>query len=97
MGFWGNMMNGWGYGPGVNGYGYSGGYWWMGLLGMAFQLIFWLALIGIGVYFYRRYANRIPTGTGTFGRSNALDILRERYARGEIDAEEYQRRRQDLE
>lgn len=92
MNYWGNMMNGWGYSPGA---GYYGGYWWMGLIGMLIQLIFWVAIIGAGIYLYRRYAHRIPTGG--FERRDALDVLRERYARGEIDTEEYQRRKKDLE
>ena len=36
----------WGYGAGYgNGFLGNGNYWWMGLIGMALQLIFWIALI----------------------------------------------------
>ncbi|MDI6877898.1 MAG: SHOCT domain-containing protein [Desulfitobacteriaceae bacterium] len=92
---WGNM---WGYG-GYSGYGNgllgNGNYWWMGLIGMALQLAFWIALIVIGVKLFRNYSSRTTVGHYTRD-NNPLDILRERYARGEIDAEEYQRRKNDL-
>ena len=47
---------GWGAcGPGFFwGNGFNGGYWWMGFAGMAIQLIFWIAVILLGVYFFRR-------------------------------------------
>lgn len=87
------MMWGWGYGP----YGgtYGANFWWMGIAGLLMQLIFWVAIISFGIYLYRRYSHRIPTGG--FDSRNPLTILRERYARGEIDSEEYHRRKQDLE
>lgn len=84
------MMNGWG---GYGTYG-GGGYWWMGLIGMAIQMIFWVGLFVLGVYLFRRIGKHDPNETG--GREDALDILRERYARGEIDTEEYNRRRDIL-
>ncbi|MFZ3100675.1 MAG: SHOCT domain-containing protein [Desulfitobacteriaceae bacterium] len=91
MGGWGNMMGGWGYGSSVG----NGGFWWMGLVGMAFQLIFWVAIIAIGIYLFKRLGDSRTT-VGAFGRPDAFDILKERYARGEIDADDYQRRKQDL-
>ena len=86
---WGNTM--WGYGTGIWG---SGNYWWMGLIGMAVQLVFWVALIVIGINLFRSYRSR--TQVGHYSQNSALDILRERYAKGEIDSEEYNRRKQDL-
>lgn len=91
------MMGGWGYGPGMGGYYAAGGngYWWAGILGMAMQLIFWVAIIAFGVYLFRRYGSRVGVNTSRNG-SSALDILRERYARGEIERDEYERRKDDL-
>lgn len=86
MGGWGNMMGGWGYG----GYG-GGGY---GLMGIG-MIIFWIGIIAVGIYLFRRNGSRIPTGG--LSKNSAMDILRERYARGEIDSAEYQSRKQDLE
>lgn len=86
MGGWGNMMGGWGYG----GYG-SGGY---GIMGIG-MLFFWIGLILLGIYLFRRNTSHVHTGG--LGRHSGIDILRERYARGEIDSAEYQSRKLDLE
>lgn len=88
-GYWGNMMGG--YGP-----GYNGNYWWMGLIGMALQVIFWIAIVAIVFRLIR--GNHANHSGNNFNRNNdtALDILRERYAKGEIDSEEYTRRKEEL-
>jgi putative membrane protein len=52
-------------------------------------LLVWGALIGVAVWAIRRFTG--PT------RGDAARILEERFARGEIDAEEFQRRRLLLE
>ncbi len=83
---WGNMMGGWGYG----GYGNSG----YGIMGIG-MLIFWIGIILLGIYLFRRNASHVHTGG--LDKHRAMDILRERYARGEIDSVEYQSRKQDLE
>jgi putative membrane protein len=82
---WG-MMGYWGYGPGF-------GWWWIPMA------IFWvLIIIGIVllVVWLLGQARARAGGPGPSG-SRALDILRERYARGEITREEYERMRRDLE
>jgi len=84
---WGNMMGGWGYG------GYGGGY---GMMGIGTHLILGIGIILLGIYLFRRSASRVHTDT-VLGNNRAMDILSERYARGEIDSHEYQSRKQDLE
>ena len=74
--------------------GYGGGGW--GLLGMVHMLLWWgLIILGIAVLakwlFGGGHASRGP-GSG----DNALAILRERYARGEIGKEEFDSRKRDL-
>lgn len=61
---------------------------WMVLLGG----VFWLALLAVIVATVVWLIRTMP------GRrsDNALDILRERYARGEITREEFEARRRDL-
>jgi putative membrane protein len=65
--------------------------WWMpGMMligGFVWLLI--LALIGLGIWWLVREFR--PTR-----RDQALQLLRERYARGEIDREEFEARRRDL-
>lgn len=76
------MMGGWGWG-------------WMpfGWFGMILMVLFWLAVILVLAYALRSLVGR-PRGarTGEPGRDRALALLRERYARGEIDQAEYQER-----
>lgn len=84
------MYGGWGCGL-FNGGGFLG----MGILGMGIQLLFWIALIAFCVYLFRRASSRGLT-RGFNGRDQGLDVLNERYARGEIDLEEYQMRKREL-
>ena len=89
MGGWGNMMGGWGNG------GYGGGYGWMGMMGIIMPLIF-IGIVLLCIYLFRRNSSQVHTG-GLGKQNSGLDILRERYARGEIESAEYQSRKQDLE
>jgi putative membrane protein len=65
--------------------GWFGGMWWMWIGG----LIFWGSLLAFGVWAILRFTRR-DAG------HDARRILEERFARGEIDAEEFQRRLQIL-
>lgn len=67
--------------------------WWWGPWHMLMPLLF-LGLIVAGVIFLVR--KLWPDEQRHFRGSRALDLLDERYAKGEIDREEYQRRRQDI-
>ena len=90
MGNWGNMMGGWGSGC------YGGGYGWMGVMGIIMPLIFGIGIILLSFYMFRRNSSQVYTN-GLSKQNTGLDILRERYARGEVDSTEYQSRKQDLE
>ena len=83
--------------------GYAGGYYghpmmWdegFGFFGVGMMVIFWGIIIFLVVLALRWLSER---GTGQKnGTSSALDILKERLAKGEIDPEEYQARRKALE
>lgn len=65
--------------------------WGMGIFGALFMLL----VVGLVVWLIV-YLVRADQGRGT-GAKGALDLLDERYARGEIDREEYLERRADLE
>jgi len=84
------MMGSYGYG----GYGGMGGGY--GYMGMIMPMIFVIGIILLALYVFRRNASHVHTN-GHINQNSGLDILRERYARGEIDSAEYQSRKQDLE
>ncbi|MDR3587521.1 MAG: SHOCT domain-containing protein [Desulfosporosinus sp.] len=88
------MMNGWGNMMGRWGTSY-GGYGMIGRMGIFMPLIFGIGIILLGIYLFRHCTSRVHTGT--MGKQSGMDILRERYARGEIDSGEYQGRKSDLE
>ena len=79
--------------PGGNGYyGHMSG-WGMGL-GFGMMILFWGALI-VGAVFLVRWLSE--QGHGTVRKSDALETLKQRLARGEIDIDDYEARRKVLE
>jgi len=80
------------------GYGWNGGEWgWGAWLFMAVMMvIFWGAVItGIvmAVRYYGRDRQNPPPPTAGVDSDTAMRVLDERFARGEIDADEYTKRR----
>lgn len=76
----------------MDGFGMTGGFGYGGI----FMILWWvLIIVGIGAL-----AKWMLTSSGAVSRtgsdSKALDILKERYARGEIDEPEFQKRKRDL-
>jgi len=67
---------------------------WMGWLPLAAHLIFWIVIVVLAVVLWRRHGSKVRI----MQKQNdpALLILRERYALGEIETEEFNRRKQDL-
>jgi putative membrane protein len=63
-----------------------------GLVMLAMMLVFWgLAIAGLVLAV--RWLTTLGHGTG---RDEALEILRERHARGEIDKQEFETRKRDI-
>jgi len=82
----------WGYGP--YGMGYGGG-WVM----MIFGGIFWIALlvlVGLAIMWFLRNGGHVGSFASHDQRSGGLDILEERYARGEIERDEYLQKKGDI-
>ena len=61
------------------------------------MVIFWIAVI-IGIIFLIRWLVQSTSAGGHGARSEeaALDILKKRYARGEIDKKEFEQKKKDL-
>lgn len=73
----------------------SGGYgWWGFVMGLVMLLFVALLVVGI-VVLVRSSSGGVPRNAEST-RGRALDILDERFARGEIDAKEYEERRRIL-
>jgi len=82
----------WHMGPGMmNGWG-------MGWFGGIFMMIFWVLIIVGLIFLIKWLVQNAKTGShaGSSSESRALDILRERYARGEIDKQEFAEKKKDL-
>ena len=76
-------------GPGGNwghmmGYGYGGGFIWLIVL----------VLVGVAIYFLFQVSK--SKGSDVSNIETPSDILKQRYAKGEIDKEEFDRRKKDL-
>jgi putative membrane protein len=86
---WGNayygypMMESWGY-----------GFSWMHIIFTVFWALL-LAFIIISVLDFLRKGRKMPWH-GVHGGNAALDILKERYAKGEIDRAEFEEKKKDL-
>lgn len=88
---WGGMM-----GPGMTGWYYGPGYApWLGIV----MLLFWLLIIGgvglLVVWLIRQGSQTLPREEQR--GETALEILKRRYARGEISKEQFDQMRRDLE
>ncbi len=85
----GEEHGGWGMGPGM-----MGG-WGMGWLGVIFMVVFWVLVI-VGLVFLIRWLIQNTRSAKSEGGSRALDILKERYARGEIDRTEFEAKKKGI-
>jgi putative membrane protein len=85
----GPMMGGGMWSPGMRGGGTIPG--WAIAAGFVMQLLFLAVIVGAGYLLYRAVVGR------SAGRDPALEELRRAYARGDLDQEEYESRRRDLE
>jgi putative membrane protein len=77
-------------------WGYGTTYTWGGMLLMLLSMLFWFALLGALIWALVRWLTRSGAGSAVPGSPSALEILRQRYARGEIDDATFARMRQQL-
>ena len=78
-----------GYGPGMMGWGYG-----MGFLGGLFMLIIWVLVI-VGLVYLIKWLAHSAKQSERPGET-ALDLLKKRYAKGEISKEEFEEKKKDL-
>ncbi|MBI2854243.1 MAG: SHOCT domain-containing protein [Chloroflexi bacterium] len=71
---------------------WSWGFW--GIFGMLLMILFWAAVIA-GIVLLVRWLIQPGRGVGT-GEPSAIEILKKRYARGEIGKEEFEEKKRDL-
>jgi putative membrane protein len=82
----------WGMGPGMMGGGYG-----VGWFGPLIMIAFWIAIIvGIVVLIRWLVISTRSTGQMTYHEDSALEILKKRYAQGEINKEEFEEKKRDL-
>jgi putative membrane protein len=66
---------------------------WMYLIGPIFMILFWAAIILLIIWLYKQI--RGPQA-GPVQSESALEVLKKRYARGEIDKKEFEEKKKDL-
>lgn len=82
-------------------YGWHDGGWGWGawVVMIILMVLFWSAIVAVAVMFFRNWRGGYaapppgPAGPGETGPEAAMRVLEERFARGEIDAEEFTKRR----
>ena len=79
------------WGPGMMGWGM------MGWAGGIMMIIFWIVII-VAVVIFIRWMISTERQRHPFleQKESAIDILKKRYARGEINKEEFEQKKQDL-
>lgn len=76
-------------------YWHEGMGWWM-MFGVIWMLVFWGVIIALVVWGIKKLTERGGSGSSNTQRRDPLDIAKERYAKGEIAKEEFDRIQKDL-
>jgi putative membrane protein len=71
-----------------------GGHW--GWMGGGFFILFWVIVIVAIIFIIRWLVQQGGRHRGAGHEETALDILKKRYARGEINKDEYEQKKKDL-
>lgn len=71
---------------------FGDGMWWWIIFGVLFMIIFWGGLIALIVWTMTKLNRRGDTTR----KHSLLDVVRERYAKGEISKDEFEQLKKDL-
>jgi putative membrane protein len=81
--------------------GHMWGEWWMWIIGGLMMLLFWGAIFALAFFAIRALLRSgredSHRQTSFYQGENSLEILKQRYARGEITRDEYLEMRKELE
>ncbi len=66
------------------------------VLGPIFMILIVVGIVAGVIYLLRLFGAAGPGGTGHAGHDRALSLLKERYAKGEIDSAEFAERKKHL-
>lgn len=64
--------------------------------GMLLWSLILIGLVVLAIWWFQQQQRNSPDGGTRPGESHAVEILRQRYARGEISQEEYEEKRRNL-
>ena len=67
-----------------------------GWMGYAVMVVFWSLLIVVLVLWVKSWLEQGRPGSASREPESAVEILKKRYARGEISKEEFEEKRKDL-
>lgn len=69
----------------------------MGLGGLLLMIVFWIVIIAAAIWLLSSLFPRTSTTRPQGNSESAIDVLKTRFARGEIGKEEFEAIRRDLE
>jgi putative membrane protein len=64
--------------------------------GMGYGWIFWIVIIALIVFLIIKFTNQNKSNRDIGTSESSLDLLKKRYAKGEISKEEFERIKKDL-
>ncbi len=74
-------------------WGYGQEWWWLWML---VPTTFWILFLGLAAWAIAAFAGGVRRDHSVAHNESAMDILERRYAGGELDHDEFERRRQAL-